>query len=54
MKKPWLFRVYRVIILPSYVGIIINDSKDPIRIPIRAMFFSWLRCQNFSLFVGGL
>ena len=24
IKKPWLFRVYRGIILPSYMGIIIN------------------------------
>ena len=27
-KKPWLFRVYRGIILPSYIGIIINHYKD--------------------------
>ena len=29
-KKPWLFRVYiGDAILPSYVGIIVNHSKDP-------------------------
>ena len=29
-KKPWLFRVYiGDAILPSYVGIIVNHSKNP-------------------------
>ena len=30
MKEPWLFRGFvGDEILPSYVGIIINDQKDP-------------------------
>ena len=27
--KPWLFAVYRAMIIPSYIGIMINHHKDP-------------------------
>ena len=29
-KKTWLFRLYRGLYLPSYMGIIINHCEDPV------------------------
>ena len=55
MEKPGLFRVYRGIILPSYMGNILNHYKDPswsTRIQLESnkfFFISWLNyCHGFS------
>ncbi len=56
MKKTWLFTVYGGIILPSYVGIIINHE---IRIPIKQPYNGkwevfFLGSHDFSWFVGNM
>ena len=28
-KGPWLFRLYRGLLLPNYMGILISQYKDP-------------------------
>ena len=50
-KGPWLFRVYRTTIPPSYIEMIINHDKDPYQ---TTRVFSWLNCWWWWLWASSV